>query len=101
MTLKELKDRATALGIKGRSKMNKAQLEEAIVTADLAHADAAMRHHRIRFPSQAADIEPSTGLGLSHRLRLEAIKALKTEAQRKRSRAVRRSRRLRVQRRGY
>jgi hypothetical protein len=93
MTLKELKDRAAALGIKGRSKMNKAQLEEAIVTADLAHAEDRK--------AQAADIGPSTGLGLSHRLRPDARKALKTEAQRKRSRAVRRSRRLRVQRRGY
>lgn len=99
MTLKELRARAAELNIKGRSKMDRATLELAI---GIATQEGRVLTGMVKAEDlDLTSMRPEDNLPRPQAVPTTGPSPHKTEAQRKRARAVRRARRARINRRGY
>ena len=99
MNLKELKARAAELNIRGRSKMNKAELEEALATYEATKAariDAAVEQFEEK---RTALTEEKAKDALARVLAISMADDRK--AARKKSKRAKQRRRARINRRGY
>ena len=102
MTLKELRSRAAELDIPGRSRMNKAELQEALATYEATKAariDSAVEQFEEKRPALTEE-QAKDALARVLAISLAEYDA-DTEAARKKSKRAKQRRRARIQKRGY
>ena len=106
MNLKELKARAAELEIRGRSKMNKAQLEEALATYEATKAariDTAVEAYKQKraLTEEKAKDALARVLAISMAPENPGWTLITGEAERKKSKRTKQRRRARINKRGY